>query len=74
MPLIIDSQGNVKFSCNTCGGEQHPCLSCSMERSVFDLGYKDGRLRNPKETTGFNQKQTGLYIAAYLKGEKDRVK
>lgn len=45
-----------------------------MEKSVFDLGYKDGRLKNPKEATGFDQKHTGLYITAYLKGDKYHVK
>lgn len=74
MPLVMDSQGTVKFSCTTCEGNQYPCLRCSVEKSVFDLGYRDGRLKNPKEATGFDQKHTGLYITAYLKGEKDRVK
>lgn len=74
MPLITDSQGNIKFSCINCDGEKYPCHRCSMERSVFDLGYRDGRLKNPKEATGFDQKHTGLYMTAYLKGEKDRVK
>lgn len=74
MTMLVDANGDVKFSCTHCEGEQYPCLKCSMEKSVFDLGYRDGRLKNPKEATGFDQKHTGLYMTAYLKGEKDRAK
>lgn len=62
----------VKFVCNSCALARFPCIQCKQSRSVFDLGYSDGKLGNPKETTGFNMKDTGLYHAGYIKGRRDR--
>lgn len=62
----------IVFTCNKCTVNQQ-CISCKQKKSVFNVGYKDGKLNNPKETTGFDQQQTGIYHAGYIQGIKDRV-
>lgn len=70
--MFIDS--TIKFECHRCAGQAHPCLRCSQQRSVFDLGYRDGKFKNPKETTGFDMKHTNIYNTGYDLGLKESVK
>ena len=68
--VMIVNKDNVTFTCYKCNGSR-PCIFCSMEESVYILGYKDGKLMNPKDTTGFNRTQTTTYLKAYNLGLKD---
>lgn len=64
--------GLVTFSCTKCADKIHTCLSCSQERAVYDVAYKDGKLGNPYEDTGFNQAHSQIYKTGYNNGVADR--
>lgn len=68
----MDNTNTIVFVCDMCRKLVRNCISCKQRESVFNVGYQDGKLKNPKETTGFNLKDTGLYHAGYIKGAQDR--
>lgn len=67
--LTYNPQSGVAvFSCHKCKDTQYPCLSCSQERSVYDVAFKDGSLGNPFEVVGFDQNHTNIYRVGYNNG------
>lgn len=70
MMVIHPNNGAVTFRCPECINKVYPCLSCSMERSVYDLGFRDGSVGNPYEATGFNEGQRNIYTTGYTRGRE----
>lgn len=68
----MDNTNTIVFVCDKCRELLINCIPCKQKESVFNLGYNDGKRNNPKETTGFTLKDTGLYHAGYIKGVQDR--
>lgn len=63
--------GVLIFRCDRCRDKVYPCLPCSQERSVYDVAYKDGKLFNPYEDSGFNQNHSNIYKIGYNNGLAD---
>ena len=68
----MDNTNIIVFVCDKCRELLSNCIPCKQKESVFNVGYQDGKLNNPKETTGLTSVQTGLYHAGYIKGVQDR--
>ena len=68
----MDNINTIVFVCDTCRELLNNCIPCKQKESVFNVGYQDGKLSNPKETTGFSLTETGLYHAGYIKGVQNR--
>ena len=67
----MDNTNTIVFVCGKCRELLSNCIPCKQKESVFNVGYQDGKLNNPKETTGFSLRETGLYYAGYIKGIQD---
>lgn len=73
MMFLSEIPGNPPtFGCTICHKDPHPCLRCSQQKSVYNLGYQDGSLNNPFETTGFQHQEVVIYKTGYTAGQESK--
>lgn len=73
MIIISESTGTAKFECILCKDNEYPCLKCSQQKAVYEIGHKDGSLNLPMELTGFNPRDTIIYKAGYTLGKESKI-